>query len=66
MNKTAGIFCDNYKLDKFKEKLDEAKFEYSVTPSKEIKNASVIKVKFNTKRFNELSTLVNKINRSFK
>ena len=66
MNKTAGIFCDDYKVDKFKEYLNRVGFAYTVEKSKIMPNTTVIKVSYNSKDYVTLANLIRNVNRSFK
>lgn len=67
MNKRAGIVCDDYKLQTFKEELDKEGFtEYSVRPFIGKDKTSVITVEFNSKRAYDLKNLCTRVEREFK
>lgn len=64
MTKTAGIVCDNYKLDRFKDQLTKADFrEFTIHPF--VGETSTIKVVVNEHRIKELEKLVKRIELSF-
>lgn len=63
--KTAGIICDNYKLNKYKSTLEERGFKnYNV--SRYTKNTSVIKVKINMEEMYVVSKICQELELYFK
>lgn len=65
MDKIAGIVCDNYKLEKFKEELNNEGFtDFEVKSLKG--DASVIKVKTTPKRYHEIYKLCKQVELWFK
>lgn len=67
--KTAGIVADNYKLDKFKEKLEANGFlEYTITPYTlgGVKDVSLIKVEVPDYQVNEVYKICQEVELHFK
>lgn len=63
--KRASILCDNYKLERFKEKLTEAGFtDFTWKPFKE--NITTISLAYQEADLPRLSVLIKLINDSFK